>query len=80
MFSICFPILRERVYMLVIHWDILPQIFTLVSNAIRVLMCCIPWVTMPMDFLLNNMLFKPAPILKLQQKKIFIAIASNWTK
>ena len=33
MFWICFPILREQVYMLVIRWDILLRTFSAVTNA-----------------------------------------------
>src|SRR6056297_2531355 len=80
MFLICFPILPEPDYMLGIHWDILLPISIQDTKRFKVLMYCIPWDMMPMDYQLNNMPSKQASILQLRPKTILRGIVSNSIK
>ncbi len=80
MYWICFPIHRERVYTLAIHWDTSLQIFTVALCVTKDTTCYILWDTILLAYLLNNMRFKPDSILPKPPKPILLLTVVNWIK
>src|SRR5690606_7209986 len=80
MYWICSHIHQEQVYTLVTHSDILLLTFIHATKNYKVSTCCIRWVTIHSDYLLNNMPFKRDNILKKRQRKTLLVTVNNWTK
>ena len=80
MYWICFLTQAGQDYMWDTHWVISPAIFTAGIKDQRALMFCTRWASTVLDCRQNNMLWKPASILQLQQKKILPPLNRNWIK
>ena len=77
---ICFRILLVLVCTLDIRLVILLLTFMRVTNVCKVSMFYIQWAMIHLVYLPNNMRFKRANILQLQQKKTLRVTAINWIK